>query len=52
MTHSGTQTLIGGAEKYHTCHMLIMAKFNSGLTFVLYLDDFNHNDHLPELFVF
>ena len=22
LTHSGTQTLIGDAEKYHTCHVL------------------------------
>ena len=42
LTHSGTQTLIVDAEKYHTCHVLSMAKFNFGLTFMSDLDDFNH----------
>ena len=45
LTHSGTQALIVDAEKYHTCHVLSMEKFNSGLTFMSDLNDFHHSDH-------
>ena len=43
LTHSGTQALIVDAEKYHTCHVLSMTKFNFGLTFMSDLNDFNHS---------